>query len=82
MKQPFLRSLYLKLLMMAYLAEVKESTRLKQRKAYEGLRNFLGEDTLPHQLTDVQVRDYVDLLKRSDLSPNTIRDKLSSLGGL
>jgi integrase len=62
--------------------EIKESTRLKRRKAYEGLRDFLGGDTSPHNLTDVQVRDYVDLLKRSKLSPNTIRDKLSALGGL
>lgn len=59
-----------------------ESTRLKRRKSYEDLHNFLGGDTLPHKLTDIQVRDYVDLLKRSDLSPNTIRDKLSALGGL
>ncbi len=62
--------------------EIKESTRLKRRKAYEGLRDFLGGDTLPHKLTDVQVRDYVDLLKCSKLAPNTIRDKLSALGGL
>ncbi len=62
--------------------EIKESTRLKRRKAYEGLRDFLGGDAPPHKLTDVQVRDYVDLLKRSNLSPNTIRDKLSALGGL
>jgi len=62
--------------------EIKESTRLKRRKAYEGLRDFLGGDTPPNKLTDVQVRDYVDLLKRSKLSPNTIRDKLSALGGL
>lgn len=62
--------------------EIKESTRFKRRKAYEGLHNFLGGDTLPHKLTDVQARDYVDLLKCSDLSPNTIRDKLSALGGL
>lgn len=62
--------------------EIKESNRFKRRKAYEGLHNFLGGDTLPHKLTDVQARDYVDLLKCSDLSPNTIRDKLSALGGL
>jgi len=62
--------------------EIMESTRLKRRKAYEGLHNFLGGDTFPHKLTDIQARDYVDLLKRSDLSPNTIRDKLSALGGL
>ena len=62
--------------------EIMESTRLKRRKAYEGLRDFLGGDILPHKLTDVQARDYVDLLKRSDLSPNTIRDKLSALGAL
>ena len=62
--------------------EIMESTRLKRRKAYEGLHEFLGGDILPHKLTDVQARDYVDLLKRSDLSPNTIRDKLSALGGL
>jgi len=62
--------------------EIKESTRLKRRKAYEGLRDFLGGDAPPHKLTDLQVCDYVDLLKRSNLSPNTIRDKLSALGGL
>ena len=60
----------------------KESTRLKRRKAYEGLREFLGGDTLPLRLTDVQARDYVDSLKKSKLAPNTIRDKLSALGGL
>lgn len=38
----------------------KESTRLKRRKAYEGLKGFLGGDTLPLRLTDVQARDYVD----------------------
>jgi len=62
--------------------EIIESTRLKRRKAYEGLRDFLGGDIPPQKLTDIQVRDYVDLLKRSNLSPNTIRDKLSALGGL
>lgn len=61
---------------------IKESTRLKRRKAYEGLREFLGGDTLPLRLTDVQARDYVDSLKKSKLAPNTIRDKLSALGGL
>lgn len=60
----------------------KESTRLKRRKAYEGLQEFLGGDTLPLRLTDVQARDYVDSLKRSKLAPNTIRDKLAALGGL
>ena len=60
----------------------KASTRLKRRKAYEGLREFLGGDTLPLWLTDVQARDYVDSLKKSGLAPNTIRDKLSALGGL
>ena len=60
----------------------KTSTRLKRRKAYEGLREFLGGDTLPLGLTDVQARDYVDSLKKSGLAPNTIRDKLSALGGL
>jgi integrase len=60
----------------------KESTRLKRRKAYEGLRDFLGGDTPPTSLTDEQVRDYVDSLKKSKLAPNTIRDKLSALGGL
>lgn len=60
----------------------KESTRLKRRKAYEGLREFLGGDSLPLKLTDVQARDYVDSLKKSKLAPNTIRDKLSALGGL
>ena len=60
----------------------KASTRLKRRKAYEGLREFLGGDTLPLGLTDVQARDYVDSLKKSGLAPNTIRDKLSALGGL
>jgi integrase len=30
----------------------------------------------------VQARDYVDFLKKSKLAPNTIRDKLSALGGL
>ncbi|MFS8082729.1 MAG: DUF6538 domain-containing protein [Ginsengibacter sp.] len=60
----------------------KESTRLKRRKAYEGLQEFLGGDTLPLRLTDVQARDYVDSLKKSKLAPNTIRDKLSALGGL
>jgi integrase len=60
----------------------KESTRLKRRKAYEGLRDFLGHDIPPESLTDEQVRDYADSLKRSKLAPNTIRDKLSALGGL
>ena len=63
-------------------AATKESTRLKRRKAYEGLREFLGGDTLPLRLTDVQARDYVDSLKKSKLAPNTIRDKLAALGGL
>ncbi len=31
----------------------KASTRLKRRKAYEGLRDFLGGDTLPLMLTDL-----------------------------
>ena len=60
----------------------KASTELKRRKAYEDLRDFLGADIPPKALTDVQVRDYVDLLKRSELAPNTIRDKLSALAGL
>lgn len=60
----------------------KESTRLKRRKAYEGLRDFLAADIPPKSLTDEQARDFVDSLKRSRLAPNTIRDKLSALGGL
>ena len=42
----------------------------------------MGGDSLPLRLTDVQARDYVDSLKKSKLAPNTIRDKLSALGGL